>query len=431
MSHLDIDLIHRVEVLERQLSDLHAERFRRTPQTELTSNLSQQISAKQAVAAEMLKAIDAYRCALLLAPHQLNSSFSIMAPAMQFDNLDSALLMLWCLNVEAEVIKLRKILRWTRRLYLVMWPFAYLLPITRAGAAVFKPKLGRLWHHPAIPMQTWGGAPTEALLASANLPCISIVTPSYRQGAYIQRTLESVLSQAYPHLEYYVQDGGSDDETTQVLSSYSDRLTGWTSEKDSGQSQAINLGFARTTGDIMAWLNSDDLLLPGALNCVAQYFAAHPDVDVVYGHRILIDEQDREIGRWILPAHNEKVLSVADFVPQETLFWRRSIWEKAGGKIDESFRFAMDWDLLLRFRSAGARMVRLPYFLGAFRIHQAQKTSAAIASVGAAEMDRLRERCHGRKLDYRQIRKAVVPYILWHMIEDFSMRFKRTLGVLR
>lgn len=427
----DADLVHRVETLERQLSELHTERFSSTSQTELTTSLSQQISAKQAVAVELLLAIDSYRGALLLAPHELNSSFVINAPVKQFTNLAAAYLMLWCLNVEAVVVQLRKALKLTRRMYFVLRPLVSLLPVARAGSAVFKPKLGRLCHHPAIPMQSWGIAPTFILPAAPDLPCISLVTPSYRQGAYIGRTLESVLSQAYPRLEYYVQDGGSDDETTQVLSSYSERLAGWTSEKDSGQSQAINRGFARTSGDIMAWLNSDDLLLPGALNCVAHYFATHPDVDVVYGHRILIDEQDREIGRWILPAHDEKVLSVADFVPQETLFWRRSIWEKAGGHIDESFRFAMDWDLLLRFRSAGARMVRLPYFLGAFRIHEAQKTSAAIASIGMAEMDRLRERCHGRKLDHFQIRKAVAPYILWHMIEDFSMRLKRTLGVLR
>lgn len=431
MSNSDSDLISRVEALERQLAELHAERLGCTGQTELVSSLAQQISVKQAVSAELLLAIDSYRSALLLAPHEFNSNFAIKAPVTQFNNLDSAFLTLWCLSVEADVIKLRQALRWTRRMYFVGRPFAFLLPIVRAGLSVFKPKLGRLWHHPPVPMQTWGGAPTLPMFAGGDIPCISIVTPSYRQGPYIRRTLESVLSQGYPRLEYYVQDGGSDDETTQVLSTYSERLTGWTSEKDSGQSQAINRGFARTTGDIMAWLNSDDLLLPGALNCVAQYFATHPDVDVVYGHRILIDEHDREIGRWILPAHDEKVLSVADFVPQETLFWRRSIWEKAGGQIDESFRFAMDWDLLLRFRSAGARMVRLPYFLGAFRIHQAQKTSAAIASIGVAEMDRLRERCHGHKLDYLQIRKAVAPYILWHMIEDFSMRLKRALGVLR
>ena len=131
--------------------------------------------------------------------------------------------------------------------------------------------------------------------------------------------------------------------------------------------QAINRGFAHSTGDIMAYLNADDLLLPGSLNFVAAYFEAHPDIDVVYGHRVLIDADGAEIGRWVLPPHEDEVLSWADFVPQETLFWRRDMGERAGGAMDESFRFALDWDLLLRFRDAGARFVRLPRFLGAFR----------------------------------------------------------------
>jgi hypothetical protein len=170
--------------------------------------------------------------------------------------------------------------------------------------------------------------------------------------------------------------------------------------------------------------------MPGTLACVAKFFVDHPEVDVVYGHRILIDEQDREIGRWILPKHNDGVLSWADFVPQETLFWRRSIWDKTGACVDESFRFAMDWDLLIRFRNAGARMVRLPFFLGAFRIHEAQKTSATINSVGMMEMDRLRERCLGRKPNHIDIKSAITPYIFSHMVEDFCVRLKRAVGLL-
>src|SRR5262249_23541680 len=144
---------------------------------------------------------------------------------------------------------------------------------------------------------------------------------------------------------------------------------------DEGQTQAINLGFQHTSGEIMAYLNSDDLLLPGSLAYVAGYMAAHPEVDVVYGHRILIDECDDEVARWVLPRHDDRVLTWANFVPQETLFWRRRIWERVGGTLDASFQFAMDWDLILRFREAGARFVRLPRFLGAFRVHARQKTS--------------------------------------------------------
>lgn len=257
---------------------------------------------------------------------------------------------------------------------------------------------------------------------------ISVVTPSFRQAAFIERTLRSVLDQGYANLQYVVQDGGSQDGTVAILERYADRLA-WESRPDKGQSQAINLGFAKTSGDLMAWLNSDDILLPGALAYVARYFSRHPEVDVVYGHRIMIDEEDRQIGRWMMPPHDDKVLSWADYIPQETMFWRRSIWEKVGGQVDESFRFAMDWDLILRFRAAGARFARLPRFLGAFRIHTAQKTSAEIASIGVQEMTRLRERMLGRVPQDAEVWSAVQPYLRRHVMTDLVWRVRRSLGV--
>ncbi|MDB5957145.1 glycosyltransferase family 2 protein [Ramlibacter sp.] len=258
---------------------------------------------------------------------------------------------------------------------------------------------------------------------------ISLVTPSFGQASYIERTLSSVLDQNYPNLEYIVQDGGSQDGTVPVLERYADRLASWESRPDRGQSHAINLAFAKTSGEIMGWLNSDDLLLPGTLAYVARYFSRHPEVDVVYGHRILIDEQDRQIGRWMMPPHDDEVLSWADYIPQETMFWRRSIWEKAGGQVDESFRFAMDWDLILRFRQAGARFARLPRFLGAFRIHTAQKTSAEIGSTGIQEMTRLRERMLGRVPGDAEVWSAVRPYLRRHVFTDLVWRIRRTLRV--
>jgi GT2 family glycosyltransferase len=174
----------------------------------------------------------------------------------------------------------------------------------------------------------------------------------------------------------------------------------------------------------MAWLNSDDLFLPGAFHKVVDYFNRHPEVDVIYGDRLLIDENGDEIGRWILPKHDDSVLSWVDFIPQETMFWRRRIWEKVGGHVDESFRFCMDWDLIVRFRDAGARFAHLPQFLGAFRIHGMQKTSAQINDVGMREMERLRMRMLGRVPDYRDIHKAVRPYILKHILCDIAYRVR-------
>src|SRR5919204_1282173 len=160
-----------------------------------------------------------------------------------------------------------------------------------------------------------------------NPPVISIVTPTYNTGKFLERTMSSVLDQGYPRLEYIVQDGGSTDETKEVLERHRDRLQHCEMRPDDGHAHAINLGFEHATGNVMGFLNADDILLPGSLHYVAHYFERHPRVDLVYGHRVLIDENDMEIGRWVLPRHDDEVLSWADFVPQETLFWRRRTWE--------------------------------------------------------------------------------------------------------
>jgi glycosyltransferase involved in cell wall biosynthesis len=260
-----------------------------------------------------------------------------------------------------------------------------------------------------------------------DLPRVSIVTPSYNQGGFLERTIRSVLEQRYPKLEYIIQDGGSSDETAQILARYRHLLTHCESIADRGQAHALNLGFRHTTGEILCYLNSDDLLLPSALHYVGEYFVRHSEVDVVYGHRILIDENDREVGRWVLPPHDDGVLSWADYVPQETLFWRRRIWEKAGGAFDETFQFALDWDLILRFRDAGARFARLPRFLGGFRLHPGQKTATQLAHLGYPEMSRLRERCHGRPVTYAEISWHIARYLVWHVVYQRLYQ----LGLLR
>jgi hypothetical protein len=325
---------------------------------------------------------------------------------------------------EQVINQLKRALQGYRAAFFFVRPLMPAIRAIRNVRRLLMPKLGSLIHHPPIPLVL---PKIPSLTPSREWPSISIVTPSFRQGEFIERTIKSVLEQRYPKLNYFVQDGGSTDETIEVLRRYGPQLAGWSSGPDAGQSQAINLGFAKTTGEIMAWLNSDDLLMPGALAHVASYFAEHPEIDVVYGHRILIDVEDREIGRWVLPPHSDEVLSWADFVPQETLFWRRNLWDKVGG-VDESFRFAMDWDLLLRFREAGARMVRLPHFLGAFRIHEAQKTSAVINEVGQIEMNRLRKRVLGRDVDWLEIRTAITPYLIRHLSHDLLFRVRSRLG---
>lgn len=299
------------------------------------------------------------------------------------------------------------------------WRFAHRL------RSSFEPRIGVLYHyeprHLFIP--SWYSRPKTLTAA----PVVSIVTPTLNQGRFLERTVKSVLGQAYPALEYIVQDGASTDETLEVLQKYASDLASVASERDDGFACAINRGFQRATGDILAYLNSDDVLLPGALNYVVDYFTKHPNVDVVYGHRVLIDEYDREVGRWVLPSHDDEILSWADYIPQETLFWRRRIWEGVGGAVDESFKFAVDWDLLIRFREAGAKMHRLPRFLAAFRVHPDQKTTSEMQVVGHREMERVRERALGRHATTAEIGTALAPYLRSSVLYHKLYR----LGVLR
>jgi ADP-heptose:LPS heptosyltransferase len=234
-------------------------------------------------------------------------------------------------------------------------------------------------------------------------PKLGIVTPSYGQPAFLESTMLSVLNQNYPNLLYVVQDGAAGDGCREIIARHASRLSHWASEKDKGQADAIRKGFSHIEAglgpeDVMAWFNSDDLVAPRAFSFVASFFANHPEVDVVYGHRIIIDDADREIGRWIMPRHEADSIEWIDYVPQETLFWRKRAWDVAGG-IDPTFQFALDWDLLARFHKAGCRIVRIPYFLGCFRVHPQQKTSQVIHTTGAEEMARIRLRFHGSEKD--------------------------------
>jgi ADP-heptose:LPS heptosyltransferase/GT2 family glycosyltransferase len=269
-------------------------------------------------------------------------------------------------------------------------------------------QIGVLKHYDPRPLQ-WEEFPRKKL-PDAKLPKFGIVTPSYGQAAFIGSTMLSVLNQQYPKLYYVVQDGGSKDDSAAVIARYADRLHHWESVKDKGQADAIRKGFAHLEtvlgpDDLMGWLNSDDFISPRALRFVAEYFVRHPEVDAVYGHRIIIDAEDRDIGRWIMPRHDPKTLEWIDYVPQETLFWRKRIWDRVGG-IDPSFQFALDWDLLARFQQAQAKIVRLPYFLGCFRVHRDQKTSQHIHTVGNEEMLKIRSRFHGeRHSDFQTINR--------------------------
>lgn len=218
-------------------------------------------------------------------------------------------------------------------------------------------------------------------------PKISIVTPSFNQGRFITDTIESILGQNYPNFEYLVLDGGSTDETRSILDRYRPRLAYSCSQKDNGQADAINQGFARTTGEIMAWLNSDDQYSPDALMHVARAFDLFPEADIVVGGCGLseagalsrIHHSALPIGR-VVPLPLQQLLDLdncwlkGDFFYQPEVFWRRGIWDAAGAHVQDDLYYCFDYDLWVRMARAGAKIVHIPDLLAIYRVHPEQKT---------------------------------------------------------
>jgi glycosyltransferase involved in cell wall biosynthesis len=260
-------------------------------------------------------------------------------------------------------------------------------------------------------------------------PRISIVTPSYNQARYVGWTARSVFLQRYPNLEYILMDGGSKDDTVKVLEPYRDRFAYFVSERDKGQSDAVHRGLQRATGDILAYLNSDDMLAPGALHFVADFFRRNPDVDVVYSHRVTVDSSNKALYYWILPRHWRWYQMRWDLIPQETTFWRRRVFEQCGN-VDPSFRFALDYDLFSRFMNAGARFVRVNRFLGVFRTHEEAKTTQWLNTIGEDEINRVRQR---NGITFRRMDRFIsarVFYGVWRNGEKFAAKGTKLPGAL-
>jgi glycosyltransferase involved in cell wall biosynthesis len=213
----------------------------------------------------------------------------------------------------------------------------------------------------------------------ASWPKISIVTPSYNQGRFLERTILSVLNQNYPHLEYIIMDGGSTDGSVEIIRKYESHLAHWASEKDEGQTHAIEKGFETATGTVLAYLNSDDVYLPGTLLHIAEIFREKPDTDVVYGNEYSVDQEDGIIGEERLtpyfPSISRFGLVYGGFgIRQPASFWTKAVYDRAG-PIDRSFVHCMDNDLFARFAFAGARFQFTREFLAGFRVHPSSKTS--------------------------------------------------------
>ena len=207
-------------------------------------------------------------------------------------------------------------------------------------------------------------------------PLVSIVTPSFNQAAYLEETIQSVLSQDYAPLEYIIIDGGSSDGSLEIIQRYAEHLAWWVSEADRGQTDAINKGFARAQGEIFAWLNSDDTYLPGAISRAVAYLQENPEAGMVYGDANLVDENGKVIGKF--PAAQTDYGRLRQgyvHIPQQAAFFRAALWRQVG-PLDPTFYFAMDYDLWVRLARISALHYR-PETWANFRLHGGGKSVAA------------------------------------------------------
>lgn len=250
-----------------------------------------------------------------------------------------------------------------------------------------------------------GGPMTRDGEGSAQrLPRISVVTPSFNQRDYVDTTLTSVLDQHYPELEYVVIDGGSTDGSVDVIRRHEDRLAYWVSEPDGGHADALNKGFARTSGEIMCWINSSDMYFPWTLSVVAQIFTALPQVEWIMGVPSEFDDDGylKNVRGGFTNAY-DILAGHSRSIQQESCFWRRRLWDRAGGCVSREFKRAADFELWLRFLRL-TPLCHVQTVLGGFRVHE-DRLGDAGGGHYQREMDTLLARFRAEQ-DKRTLRRA-------------------------
>jgi glycosyltransferase involved in cell wall biosynthesis len=211
-------------------------------------------------------------------------------------------------------------------------------------------------------------------------PLVAIVTPSFNQARYLEVTIQAVLSQDYPRIEYIVMDGASQDGSIEMIKKYENRLAYWVSEKDSGQAEAINKGLAHANGDILAWLNSDDYYLTNTISRVVKIFEENPNVIMIYGDMLAVDELGKTINVLKYKQLSLEDLLCFQIIGQPAVFFRRAAFEKAGG-LDTTFHFLLDHHLWIRIAQQG-KILHVPQTLAAARYHAEAKNRAKAAQFG-------------------------------------------------
>jgi glycosyltransferase involved in cell wall biosynthesis len=263
--------------------------------------------------------------------------------------------------------------------------------------------------------------------ANAALPKVSIITPSYNQGHFLEATIQSVLAQDYPNIEYIIVDGGSKDNSVEVIKKYEQHLAWWISDEDKGHADALNKGFARATGELLAWLNSDDIYHSGAVSEAAAFLKDHPEVGMVYGDANLINSTGLVIGQF--PAKQtdyQRMLRGSVHIPQATTFFRADLWRQVG-PLDLSLFFAFDYDFWVRL--AKVSQVRyLPRLWADFRMHQEGK-SVVNDSQCYPDMLRVYQREVGHKISLLLLRSIVRRLLYAWMPWKFRVWLRKALTI--
>jgi len=266
----------------------------------------------------------------------------------------------------------------------------------------------------------------NTLIGHSNWPRISIVTPSYNQCRYLEETIRSVIFQDYPNLEYIVMDGGSTDGSLELLHRYQSHFSYWTHAPDYGQADALARGFQRSTGEILGYLNSDDVLLPGALRVVANAFQNDCKTDLIVGKSILIDAESRPFYRvpGMSPTFYSLLFWGSGGFNQPASFWRRAPFI-AHGLFDTNLRFAFDYDMYLRLTKNG-RSKRIDHYLAAFRIHLTSKTTV-LSDIRRTEDVLLKQRYGGFNYPVIIRKFAWLYYYLIYMKMSLALKTRSAI----